>query len=121
MRIVYVAGPYRGATAWDIERNVRRAEELGFEVSKLGAMPLIPHANTRFFHGLGEEEFWVEGTLELLRRSDAVILTDDWLRSTGARGEVTEARALGRPVFKTIPELGEWIERMRGIERDDRR
>jgi hypothetical protein len=116
-----VAGPFRGPTAWDIERNVRRAEELAFEVFQLGAMPLIPHANTRFFHGQGPDEFWIEGTLELLRRSDALILVDGWTRSSGSRGEVIEARAMGRPVFNAIPELAEWLGRAHALERMERR
>ena len=109
MKIVYIAGPYRGPTAWDIERNVRRAEERAYEVFQLGAMPLVPHANTRFFHGQGPDEFWIQGTLELLRRSDALILVDGWTRSTGARGEVVDAREHGMPVFQSIPDLAVWL------------
>lgn len=111
MRIVYIAGPYRGPTAWDIERNVRRAEERAFEVFQLGAMPMIPHANTRFFHGQGSDSFWLEGTLELLRRCDALITVDDWHRSQGATGEVADAVIRGVPVFHTVPDLGEWLGR----------
>jgi hypothetical protein len=117
MKIVYIAGPFRGPTAWDIERNVRRAEELGFEVSKLGAMPLIPHTNTRFFHGNGTDAFWLEGTLELLRRSNAVITVDGWTNSSGARGEVVEARALSLPVFHDLHELAAWLAFVGGTER----
>jgi hypothetical protein len=109
MRIIYIAGPFRGPTAWDVECNVRRAEELAFEVFQLGAMPLTPHANTRFFHGQGPDQFWLDGTLELLRRCDAVILTDDWRRSAGARGERAEAERLGMAVFENVRELAVWL------------
>ncbi len=111
MKVVYIAGPFRGPTAWDIERNVRRAEELAFEVFKLGAMPLTPHANTRFFHGQGPDAFWLDGTLELLRRCDALITVDDWARSSGARGEVSDASARGIPVFHNVPDLAAWLGR----------
>lgn len=107
--VIYVAGPFRGPTAWDIERNVRAAEELAFEVFKLGAMPLIPHANTRFFHGQGPDAFWLDGTLELLRRCDGMILTDNWETSTGARGERADALARGMPVFRFLSELAHWM------------
>ena len=70
MKIVYFAGPYRADTAWAIEQNVRRVEEQAvLLVEKFGIMPLIPHANTRFFHGLGTDELWLEGTMELMRRA----------------------------------------------------
>jgi hypothetical protein len=111
MKVIYIAGPYRGPTAWDIECNVRAAEELGYEVFQLGAMPLIPHANTRFFHGQGTEAFWLAGTLELLRRADAVLVTPDWPRSEGARGEVADAAERDIPVFRDLPSLAEWLGR----------
>jgi len=112
MKVVYVAGPFTAKTAWDIENNIRRAEELGFEVAKAGAMPLIPHANTRWFHGQCTAEFWYEGTLELLRRCDAIILVKDWDTSKGARGEEAEAKRLGLPVFYAtqIGELHHWTK-----------
>jgi nucleoside 2-deoxyribosyltransferase len=109
MRIVYIAGPFRGPNSWEIERNVRRAEELAYEVFQLGVMPLIPHANTRWFHGQGPDEFWLEGTKELLRRCDAIILAEDWLRSSGACGERDEAFARGIPIFHKVSELAEWL------------
>lgn len=108
--VIYVAGPFRGPTAWDIERNVRAAEELAFQVFRLGAMPLIPHANTRFFHGQGPDEFWLEGTKELLRRCDGMILTDNWEKSAGAIGERAEAMARGMPVFRFLAELAHWMQ-----------
>ena len=62
MKLGYIIGPFRAPTAWEIEQNVRNAERLGLEVAKLGAFPIIPHAITRFFHGLLSDEFWLEGT-----------------------------------------------------------
>lgn len=99
MKVVYVAGKFRGKSAWDIAENVRAAERVGLEVARAGAMPLIPHANTAHFHGEGEDQFWLDGTLELLRRSDAVMLVNDWGESEGARDEVRLAREMGMTVF----------------------
>ncbi len=100
MKVVYVAGPFRGPTAWAIESNIRRAEEVGLEVARLGAMPIIPHSNTRYFHGEGEDQFWLDGTMELLRRCDAIVLCPGWERSSGSRGEKAEAERLGFPAFE---------------------
>ncbi len=109
MKIVYVAGKFRGPTAWDIAENVRIAERVGLEVARAGAMPLIPHANTALFHGQGTEQFWIEGTLELLRRCDAVLCCHNWKDSVGARGEVELARNLGLPVFELPAHLLHWL------------
>lgn len=110
MKVVYIAGKFTGPNAWVIEQNIRAAELVGFEVALLGAMPLIPHANTRFFHGTKDASFWYEGTLELLRRCDAVMTVVRWEESKGAREEVEEARRRGMPVFHDYMRLGVWIE-----------
>jgi nucleoside 2-deoxyribosyltransferase len=109
VKIVYVAGKFRGKTAWEVAENVRAAERVGFEVAKLGAMPLIPHANTSNFDGTLTAEFWLEGTMELLRRCDAVLTVDNWQQSTGATLEVIEAEARRMPVFHYVESLRMWL------------
>lgn len=113
MKVIYVAGPFRGETAWAIHQNVARAEQLALRVAKLGAMPLCPHKNTENFHGELTDDFWIEGTKELLRRCDAVIMTEYWQDSAGAKGEFAEAERLGIRVFLTLYSLGQWL---RGAE-----
>ncbi len=39
MKCVYIAGPFRGETSWEVEKHIRHAEELAYEVARLGAMP----------------------------------------------------------------------------------
>ena len=87
MKVVYVAGPFRGPTQWDIAENIRAAERMGLVVAQCGAMPLIPHANTAHFHGQMDERFWVAGTLSLLVRCDAALFLPSWRASAGSRGE----------------------------------
>lgn len=111
MNVVYVAGKFTGATQWAIAQNIRKAEEAGIEIARLGAMPLIPHANTANFHGELTTAFWYEGTLELLRRSDAVFLLPNWEVSKGARDEHKEAVRIGMPLFKNIQDLAGWLRR----------
>ena len=110
MKIVYVAGPFRGKTAWDVEQNVRRAEEMGFKVAELGAMPLMPHANTRFFNGLFTDDFWITGTLCLLERCDAMIVLPGWENSTGTKGEIRLCEDRDIPYFFKLNDLKEWLE-----------
>jgi hypothetical protein len=108
MKIVYVAGRFTGKTAWEIAENVRAAERVGLEVARLGAMPLIPHANTAHFHGEGSAEFWYAGTLELLRRSDAIVMVPGWEASKSAVQERAEAISLGIPVFTAVYTTEGW-------------
>lgn len=110
MKVIYIIGPFRAKTAWDIECNVRRAEALALEVAKLGAMPLCPHTNTRFFDGQLTAQFWLDGTMELARRCDAAICVTWWALSAGSRDEVRDFQDRGLPVFFKIEELAAWLE-----------
>lgn len=109
MKVIYIAGPFRGPSAWEIEQNVRRAECLALEVWQLGAAALCPHANTRFFQGAAPDEVWLAGTLEMLRRCDAVLVVPHEVHSVGTASEIAEAQRRGVPVFRAISELAEWI------------
>ena len=99
MKVVYIAGKYRGKTPWEVEQNIRAAEDVGAKVIAAGHMPLIPHANTRHMEGLADDAFFLAGTMELLRRCDAVLCVSNWRDSVGALAEVKEARRLGLLVF----------------------
>ena len=105
MKLVYVAGPFRGPNAWEIEQNIRRAEALALEVWRAGFACVCPHTNTRFFQGAAEDSVWLDGDLLILERCDAVLLTPDWQRSSGARAEVDHAKLKGIPVYLTLDEL----------------
>jgi nucleoside 2-deoxyribosyltransferase len=109
MKAVYVAGPFRGPNSWEIEENIRRAERLALEVWRMGAAALCPHTNTRFFQGAADDSVWLDGDLELLARCDAVVMTDDWERSTGAKAEERFAVERGIPVFYNLLALREWL------------
>lgn len=109
MRIIYVAERFTGKNAWEIHRNVSHAESLGMAVAEAGAMPLIPHKNTSNFFGTLTEEFWYEGTLELLRRCDAMILVPGWQGSKGVQAEIDEALNRKMPLFERVEELVTWL------------
>lgn len=110
VKCVYVAGPFRGPTHWDVMRNVLRAEALNLDVWRLGAVGVCPHKNTENFDGLLTDSLWLAGTMEQLRRCDAMILVRGWRRSAGTRAEVAEATRLGIPVFQRLDELRAWLD-----------
>lgn len=85
--IVYIAGPFRAPTPFAVAENVRAAERMGLAVARAGGMPLIPHANTGLFDGQLTAQFWITGTAELLRRSDAAIFLRTWETSEGSKLE----------------------------------
>jgi nucleoside 2-deoxyribosyltransferase len=112
MRLVYIAGPLFAPNDWAIRQNIHRAAEVGFAVAEAGAYPLIPHTNTgAVFIGTITPEWWYAGTLEALRRCDAVMMVQGWPDSKGAVAEREEAKRLGKPVFNAgdYDELWRWL------------
>lgn len=107
--VIYIAGPFRAPTAWRVEQNIRRAEESALAIWRMGAAALCPHTNTRYFDGEANDEIWLEGDLEFLRRSDGVYMVDGWNRSTGAKAEHLEASRLELPIFYDTLVVEAWI------------
>lgn len=106
--VIYISGPYRGPSTWAIENNIRRAEALALEVWKApGFYAICPHSNTRFFQDTLPDTVWLDGSLEIMKRCDAVLLTKDWIVSAGARTERLVALDSGIPVFENLGELKE--------------
>jgi len=111
MRIVYVAGPFRGPNAWAIEQNIRRAEALALGVWIAGAAAICPHCNTRFYQGVLDDDVWIKGDLAILRRCDAILMAPNWEQSEGAQSEYALAQDLNLPTFyhNNLPSLQSWI------------
>jgi nucleoside 2-deoxyribosyltransferase len=120
--VVYVAGPYRNPSNWEIHRNIFVAETLAFEVWKAGMCALSPHLNTAHFQYALPDEVWLQGDLEMLRRCDALIVTMGWENSAGTRAEVAFAKSHDIPVFFTIAGLKRWaaeeVKRQQDREHD---
>lgn len=87
MPLIYIAGPFRAANGLDLHRNICEAEALGYRVAELGAVPVIPHTMYRHFDRTLDDQFWLNGTLELLRPCHAAVFSARWTSSAGSRGE----------------------------------
>lgn len=98
--IVYIASKFRGATPWDVEQNIRRAEEAALQVARAGHVPLCPHTMYRHFDKALPDEFWLAATIALLERCDAILMLPGWESSRGACAELERAQSkLGMRVF----------------------
>ena len=100
--LIYIAGPFRASTPWEIEQNVRRAEEHGLWVAKLGGIPLVPHTMYRFYQNSLPDAFWLEAGLALLRSCNAVAVACSKTRafdSKGTVGEIADAKMRNVRVF----------------------
>ena len=111
MIVVYIAGPFSAKTRDGVEENIAKAVQLGINVAKFGAFPIIPHANTAHpeFENIQPYEFWIEGTMKLLKQSDALITVTGWKNSKGAKAEVDWCIDNRKPVFHRLLSLAEWL------------
>jgi hypothetical protein len=98
--LIYVAGPYRAPTTWEIHKNIHNARLWGVVLAKQGAYPVIPHSNTAHMDGAASDDLWLPGTLELLRRCDGAIFIEGWRDSKGSKIEREECRKMGKPVLE---------------------
>lgn len=111
MRLIYIAGKFRAPTPWLVEQNVRTAEEWMLKIWKLGAVGVCPHTMGRFTDKELQDNLVLDGTLELLRRCDAVfMIPDNWKMSSGAITERQEAIKMKIPVFYSYEEVKEWVD-----------
>ena len=101
--LIYIAGPMTAPDGWVWEQNVRRAEEIAFELVSLGASPVCPQTLGRHFRGTMNHETWMKVDLAKLRVCHALVTIPGWENSKGAREEVRFARDHGIPVLSLPP------------------
>lgn len=117
MKLVYIAGPYRAAHGRTVENNLIAARNKAIQlvqvaVNDLGGewFPMVPHLNTAHFDVLTDvapDQYYLDGTLNLMTKCDAVLLTQPNAAelSAGTRNEVSVAQTLNIPVFTTLQEF----------------
>jgi len=87
-KLVYVAGKYSAPTDEEIKRNVEHAAKVGLDLIRMGFDVIIPHKNTDGFHKEDiPYERWMELSLNILSRCDAIYMLKGWRESKGAKKE----------------------------------
>lgn len=95
--LIYIAGPYRG----DVENNIKKARALAAKCYLKGHNCITPHLNSAYMDldtGLGDE-FWLNATMELLKKCDAICMVDGWEESVGSVAEFRYAMQNNIPVY----------------------
>lgn len=109
MRVIYVAGKYTAKTEFNhmdkagISKNIYIAELASWKLWKKGWAVITPHKNTSHFERYEDDELsyeaWINGGLELLNRSDAIFMLNNWEDSPGSRKEFDFAKSKGKQIF----------------------
>lgn len=98
MKIIYVAGAYRADTENGVFENIMRARKKARELWLEGWVVICPHMNTAFMDG-GDPQRYLDGSLELLERCDAIYMLKDYGLSHGAMCELVQAEKQGLEIY----------------------
>jgi len=112
MRIVYLAGPYRGKTRDgasynEIEANIRQAEKAAIALWDAGFGVFCPHLNTAHFEvkSTTPPELYLQADLRMLDACTDILMLPGWKESAGAKRELHRARELGLAVYYSLEGL----------------
>lgn len=116
-KLIYVAGPYSG----DIEGNIKRAEEVSIRLIREGFDVITPHKNTAGYERYENEyityETWMDLSLNILSRCDALFVMKGSQQSKGTQREIQFAKRHNIEILNE--KKNEWVvysEREPGVE-----
>lgn len=109
--VIYIAGPFRHASATQMAANVMTAQAAAVAVAQAGAAPYCPHAAIGHAFGQIAESDAEAINDAFLRLSDGIWLLPGWGQSVGARRELELAKSLGLQIFRSAHEVSAWAQR----------
>ena len=88
MKMLYIAGPYRGATREIVEANIQRARAAAIECANAGIAFFCPHTHTAHFDvdAHAPDLLYLKIGLRMLDICTAVYLVPGWETSIGTQG-----------------------------------
>lgn len=118
---VYCAGAFSRNPHGTVAENIDAAAKVADAVYSAGAWPVCPHTMGERWAGVWEQQRCLDGTLEQMRRCDAVVMVHNWPHSAGAKHENWVAQfECELPVFYALPdgslpdEFFAWLEEKDG-------
>ena len=99
IRVIYVAGAFRGKNYWEQHRNILRAEIATFSLLSNGFAPLCPHKITEHFQGAHTDELFLNVCKAWLKKCDCIFMMCGWRDSKGSVDEHELAIKMGIPIY----------------------
>jgi len=103
MKVIFVSGPYSADSTLKEMKNVIDALMAAEKLWEKGWAVICPHGNSMLMNG--EWEMFIRGCMELVKRSDAMVMIGDWKQSKGAMIEYNVARKLGIPIYYSVEDV----------------
>jgi len=99
MKVVLISGAYRAKTVFGRMLNIYRARKVAIAYWQKGFAVICPHTNSAHFDGKASDDVFLNGYLELVQRSDILVMLPNWIRSSGARKEHALAYNLKKKII----------------------
>lgn len=104
-KVIYVSGPMRAPTFWDVQQNCMHLKEVGFKLIKEGWNAIVPiwfgyflteedWRNIEYF-----EDLIVGSDCEVVKRCNAIYMCKGWKNSRGAMKELKIAKEMGLEIY----------------------
>jgi len=100
MKVIYIAGPYRHKDPVGQATNIAIAMKYAKATWAAGYYALCPHLNTQMFDGLADDNVFLEGYIEMVKRCDAVVVLPNHHESEGTMAELAVARENNIPIIQ---------------------
>ena len=98
--LVYVAGPFRAKTPYEVELNCDRARAVAAAIARtVKGFPVCPHTMGRGLSGACSDQVWLDGDLDMMEMCEAVVVLPNYRNSSGTLGEIAVASEERIPVF----------------------
>ena len=104
MKVIYIAGAYRGETESEVQENIDCAKRAAIKLWKKGWAVICPHMNTAHMGGIMPEDTFIEAGIEMVKRCDAIFMLEGWTNSAGASKEWKAAVNHGIRVIYQVEE-----------------
>lgn len=99
MKVIYVAGKYRGESEREVFDNIIHARSAALKLWNEGWAVICPHTNCMFMGSQMFNNAFMEGDLEILKRCDAIYLLEGFIESVGAVMELGYAQGIGLEIL----------------------
>lgn len=105
---VFVTGPYSGSAQEEVERNIKKAIEVGRIVFERGYYPIVPHLLVKEYYNPRDDsetfgyEPLMQYTLAIVPKCDILLIYE---HSPGADREWRLAENLGKTIYFDVDQL----------------
>lgn len=99
MKLVYIAGAYRARTISEVFDNIMIARKAAIDLWQKGFVVICPHLNSFLMDGDVDDDTFLKGDIEILKRCDAIFMIKNFKRSLGAIKELEKAKELGLEII----------------------